>query len=350
MLKTKIYFAGSAKLTVDRQLQEWAYPRLMSQLNDRSLIPKWTSYYHDVNPNISIFIDSGAYSAYTKGATIDVDAYINWINTHGDAFTVIAQVDFIPGKSNLETDAEVYLKAPQHSWENYLYMHERLRPELRDKLIPVFHQGENFKWLKNMINWVDPETGRHMPYIGVSPHTEVTSANRLSFCRDVFRIIKNSDNPTVCTHGFGMTALQLLKNIPFTSVDSTTWLQSAIHGQILLPRGGKLSPVVVSERTVHLDNHFIYMSPDVQDEIVKQIEVLGYSADCLRDLQKLAVPKSQRLAATPEIVDDLEAEAESENLANQISERQLFNARSMQHYLEVNDFEGLPKTPRKIGG
>ena len=349
-INTIAYFAGSAKLSVDAKLQEWGYPRLMSQLNDRSLIPKWTTFWREHNQNIPIFIDSGAYSAYTKGANIDVDAYINWINAHGDAFTVVAQVDFIPGKSNLETDAEVYLKAPQYSWENYLYMHERLRPELRDKLIPVFHQGEDFKWLVNMLNWVDPESGRHMPYIGISPHTEVTSAKRMAFCREVFRIIKNSDNPGVKTHGFGMTALQLLKNIPFTSVDSTTWLQTAIHGQILLHRGGKLSPVVVSERTVHLDNHFIYLAPDVQEEILKQIDAMGYDTQCLRDLQALAVPKSQRVAPSEDVIDDTEvAEAVEANLVNQISERQLFNAKSMQLYLEINDFEGLPRGTRRIG-
>ena len=151
MLDTKIYFAGSAKLIVDKWLQERKLPRLMSQLNDRNLIPRWAEYQRTENPDACIFIDSGAYSAYTKGATIDVDAYIDWINSNGDAFTVIAQVDFIPGKSNLETDPDIYLRAPGISWENYLYMHKRLRPELRDKLIPVYHQGEDFKWLKNML-------------------------------------------------------------------------------------------------------------------------------------------------------------------------------------------------------
>lgn len=348
MLNTKIYFAGSAKLVVDAWLQEHKLPRLMSQLNDRNLIPRWVEHQRNENPDACIFIDSGAYSAYTKGATVDVDAYIDWINQNGDAFTVIAQVDFIPGKSNLETDPQIYLKAPGLSWENYLYMHERIRPELRDKLIPVFHQGEDYKWLRNMLNWVDPETGRHMPYIGISPHTEVTSANRLRFCKEVFRIIKQSDNPNVKTHGFGMTALQLLRNIPFTSVDSTTWLQTAIHGQILIHRGGKLAPVVVSERTVHLDNHFIYLAPEIQKEIVRQIESMGYSADSILELKKLAVPKSQRIQRDADL--EIDDEDKIETLASSISERQMFNALSMQKFLEVNDFEGLPKSARKIGG
>ena len=348
MLNTKIYFAGSAKLAVDAWLREKKLPRLMSQLNDRNLIPRWVEYQKKVNPDAFIFIDSGAYSAYTKGATIDVDAYIDWLNQYGDSFTVFAQVDFIPGKSNVEQDPEIYLKAPRLSWENYLYMRERLRPELRDKLSPVFHEGEYWEWLTNMLEWIAPDTGKHIPYICISPHTETTSAARLKFCKTAYSIIHKSSNPTVKTHCLGLTALHLLKSIPATSVDSTTWLQTAIHGQILLHKGGRLAPVVVSERTVHLDNHFIYLAPQIQKEIVRQIEALGYSAESILALREKAVPKSQRIQSAE--IEDVEDNLEADSLATSISERQMFNALSMQKYLEISEFEGFPKTARRIGG
>lgn len=349
MLNTTVYFAGSAKLIIDKWLQENGRSRLMSQLNDRNLIPRWVSHQRTVDPNAKIFIDSGAYSAYTKGKEIDVDAYISFLNTYGDAFTVMAQVDFIPGKSNVQQDPTVYTKAPQYSWENYLYMRERLKPELRDKLIPVFHQGEDFKWLLNMLNWVDPETGRHMPYIGISPHTEVTSDNRLKFCKQVFHIIKSSDNPNVCTHGFGMTALHLLKYIPFTSVDSTTWLQAAIHGQLLVQRGGKLAPVVVSERMLHCDNNFVYQTASIQSEVIKQVEGLGFDSQPLKDLIKQKLPFAQRTPNKFLDVDDTDPEGRKETLCNSISLRQMFNASSMIKYMETTDFLGLPKKTRRIG-
>lgn len=350
MLDTTLYFAGSAKLTVDSWLQEKGWSRLMSQLNDRSLIPKWVKFQREVNSAVKIFIDSGAYSAYTKGKEIDVDAYINFLNTYGDAFTVVAQVDFIPGKSNVQQDPDVYTKAPLYSWENYLYMRERLKPELRDKLIPVFHQGENFKWLKNMLDWVDPDTGKHMPYIGISPHTEVTSENRLKFCKEVFHIIKHSSNPNVHTHGFGMTALHLLKYIPFTSVDSTTWLQAAIHGQLLINRQGRLAPVIVSERMLHVDDNFAYQTVSVQTEVIKQIEALGFDSQPVQELIKHKLPASQRDNHKVEEVDESEPIKGQETLCNSISVRQLFNATSMMQYLKTMDFQGLPKKARRIGG
>lgn len=348
MLKTKIYFAGSAKLTVDRWLQEQKLPRLMSQLNDRNIIKRWVAYKKDENPDAFIFIDSGAYSAYTKGATIDVDAYTDWLNEVGEYFTVFAQVDFIPGKSNQETDPDIYLKAPRLSWENYLYMRSKLKPELKPKLCPVFHEGEYWEWLTNMLNWVDPETGEHIPYICLSPHTETTSAARLKFCRTAYSVIKASSNPDVKTHCLGLTALHLLKYIPATSVDSTTWLQTAIHGQLLIQRGDRLAPVVVSERTLHLDNHFIYQSLRVQEEMLRQIEALGYSTEALVALRSKALPKSQRVAVA-EIEDAADATG-SENITNSISMRQMFNAASMQNFLNTAEFEGFPKSARRIGG
>ena len=350
MLNTIIYFAGSAKLSVDRWLQEQHMARLMSQLNDRNLIPRWVRFQREEYADAKVFIDSGAYSAYTKGKEVDVDAYIDYLNNYGDALTIMAQVDFIPGKSNVEQDPEIYTKAPAFSWENYLYMHQRLKPELRDKLIPVFHQGEDFKWLLNMINWVDPETGKHMPYIGISPHTEVASENRLKFCKQVFHVIRQSENPQVKTHGFGMTALHLLKWIPFTSVDSTTWLQSAIHGQLLIIKGGKLSPMIVSERMLHVDDHFVYQSPAVQEAIIRQVKERGFDPQAILDLREKALPKSQRMAATDDLIDENDVSGVGENLTNSISERQQFNALTMMHYLKTTEFEGLPKRARRIGG
>lgn len=351
MLNTILYLAGSAKIAVDNWVQEQKLSRLASQLNDRNVIDRWVKYKKEVNPDANLFIDSGAYSAYTKGAEIDVDAYIAWLNEYGDYFTVFAQVDFIPGKSNQETDPDIYLKAPQLSWENYLYMREKLRPELRGKLLYVWHQGEDFKWLRNALEWRDPTTGEKIDYIGISPHTEVTSANRLKFCKEMLSVIRQSSNPHVKYHLFGMTALHLLKYIPATSVDSTTWLMTAVHGGILLHKNGKLTAVQISERTTHIDGHFIYQAPAVQEEIAKQIRELGWDPAPLFDLNSRALPASQRSKAT-DVIDESDNVPSDvpETLVNSIAERQKFNALSMQKYLDTTEYEGFPKAARRIGG
>lgn len=332
MLNTQLYFAGSAPQEVDEFLVKKSYNRLFSQLNDRSRIKRWMSY-KDEQPSMKLFIDSGAFSAYTKGKEIDIDDYINYLNEYGDYFNVMVQVDYIPGKSNVVQDRQVYLDAPRISWENFLHMRERLNKRLWDRFIPVFHEGEDFKWLENMLTYVDAD-GNRLAYIGISPHTETTTDRRLIFCKEVFRRIK-ALNPQVKTHGFGMTALNILQYIDFTSVDSTTWLKGAIYGSILVHRHNKLAAMNVGERTTGAADHFCWLGAEAKAEVCRLIEDAGFSTEKLRKLDptnEVEIPED----GTPDIT-------------NSIAMRQMFNAASMIRYLQTTDFLGLPKSARRIG-
>lgn len=332
MLKTQLYFAGSAPQEVDEFLVKHQFNRLFSQLNDRSRIKRWMAY-KDEHPDMKLFVDSGAFSAYTKGKTIDLDDYINYLNTYGDYFNVMVQVDFIPGKSNVIQDKDVYLDAPRISWENFLHMRERLDKRLWDRFIPVFHEGEDFKWLENMLTYKDAD-GKPLAYIGISPHTETTTDRRLIFCKEVFRRIQKL-NPEVKTHGFGMTALNILPYIAFTSVDSTTWLKGAIYGTILVHRHNKLAAMNVGVRTTGSSDHFCWLGDQAKDEVCRLIEDAGFSTEKLRKINP---------TIDEEIIDDGEPD-----ITNSIAMRQMFNASSMVRYLETTDFVGLPKSARRIG-
>lgn len=332
MLNTQLYFAGSAPQEVDEFLVKKGYNRLFSQLNDRSRIKRWMGY-KDEHPSMRLFVDSGAFSAYTKGKEIDLDDYIAYLNEYGKYFNVMVQVDYIPGKSNVVQDRQVYLDAPRISWENFLHMRERLDKSLWDRFIPVFHEGEDFKWLENMLTYKDAD-GNPLAYIGISPHTETTTDRRLVFCKEVFRRIKRL-NPQVKTHGFGMTALNILQYIDFTSVDSTTWLKGAIYGTVLVHRHNKLAAMNVGERTTGASDHFCWLGADAKDEVCRLIEDAGFSTEKLRKID----PTREN-----DIPDDGEPD-----ITNSIAMRQMFNAASMIRYLETTDFLGLPKSARHIG-
>ena len=332
MLNTQLYFAGSAPQEVDEFLVKKGYNRLFSQLNDRSRIKRWMGY-KDEHPSMKLFVDSGAFSAYTKGKEIDLDDYIAYLNEYGKYFNVMVQVDYIPGKSNVVQDRQVYLDAPRISWENFLHMRERLDKSLWDRFIPVFHEGEDFKWLENMLTYKDA-AGNPLAYIGISPHTETTTDRRLVFCKEVFRRIKLL-NPQVKTHGFGMTALNILQYIDFTSVDSTTWLKGAIYGTVLVHRHNKLAAINVGERTTGAADHFCWLGADAKEEICRLIEDAGFSTEKLRKIDP---------TRETEIPDDGEPD-----ITNSIAMRQMFNAASMIRYLQTTDFLGLPKSARRIG-
>lgn len=332
MLQTRLYFAGSAPKAVDQYVVSQGWSRLFSQLNDRSRIEKWMQF-KDENPDLWLFIDSGAFSAYTKGVDINLDDYINYMNTNGDYFNVMVQVDTIPGKTSAEQDVEIYLKAPKLCWDNFLDMRSKLRPEIRSRFIPVYHEGEDWQWLDNMLSWVDPETHEQLKYIGIAPHMELSSDHRRDFGLEVYRHIKKL-NPEVKTHAFGMTALDVLKYVPYTSVDSTTWLKSAIYGGILVPRGksGKLCLVSVGERTTNSPDHFCYKGADTKKFLLNLIESYGF------DVSELAT-----LTPNQNVLEERE-----ENITNSIAQRQMFNAKAMMKYLEDNDFIGAGKSTRRL--
>ena len=262
-----LYFAGAKNKVADEYLLKHGANRLQSQLLDRNNIRDWCAEKYETS---KLFIDSGAYNSYTKGISIDVDDYIDYLNSISEKCTVFAQLDTIPGRFGVPKTVEEKLNAPKLSWENYLYMRKKLSEP--NKLIPIFHQGEDYKWLWNMLNYVDEE-GNHIPYIGISPAVDVPGLEE--FLTRSFDIISMSNNPNVKTHAFGMTQLKILEMYPYTSADSTSWKLSAAMGSIYTPYGA----VYVSERGKYEKNYIKNQPIDAQKNLIAYIEECGYSFD-----------------------------------------------------------------------
>lgn len=259
-----LYFAGAKNKVADAYLLECGAHRLCSQLLDRTNIANWT-----INklPQSKLFIDSGAYTAYTKNVTVNVDNYIDYLNSITYKCTMFAQLDTIPGQMGKPKTNEERLNAPKLSWENYIYMRDKLKEP--EKLIPIFHQGENYKWLWNMLEWTD-SYNKHISYIGISPAVDVPGLEE--FLTESFNIISKSSNPNVKTHAFGMTQLKLLELYPYTSADSTSWKLSAAMGSIYTPWG----LVYVSDRGER-DKSYIKNNPVAYNRLIEYLQKYGYS-------------------------------------------------------------------------
>ena len=260
-----LYFAGARNKTADDFLLQEGAHRLQSQLIDRNNIEIWRK---ERKPESKLFIDSGAYTAYTKGTVLSTDDYIDYLNGLTHDVTIFAQLDTIPGRFNQPKTREEILEAPRLSWENYLYMRERLIEP--DKLIPIFHQGEDFKWLKNMLEWTD-SNGKHIDYIGVSPAMDVPGLE--TWLIQCFKIIANSSNPNVKTHAFGMTQLSVLEQFPYTSADSTSWKLCAAMGSIYTPWGS----MYISDRGTKSTGSVNSMPSYLRDKVIKYVEDLGFN-------------------------------------------------------------------------
>lgn len=265
-----LYLAGSYSNMVDEKLQEMGVNRLASQLNDRSLIERWITYIKEVEHR-KIFVDSGAFSAHTKGRELDVDKYIEYLNARQGCFEVIAQVDKIPGEFGKKKTRDQLLEAPELSWENYLYMRDRVIDY--KKLTPIFHQGEDFKHLHRMLETTF--NGEHIPYIGISPANDVSTKEKAKWFEVVFKIIRDSSNPNVKTHAFGMTSLELLEKYPFYSADSTSWLLLSANGFIRTSWG----IIPMSDVQANNPRHFNHLSPEMQAKVAEEVAKWGYDIE-----------------------------------------------------------------------
>lgn len=264
-----IYFAGGHAKSTDEYLKNHGGNRLFNQLYERKTIGNRWIEHKKSNPQTAnkLFIDSSAYSAHTRGAVVDVDDYIEYLNSNVGMFDAIAQVDKIPGEFQKPKTFEQLTTAPKESWDNYLYMRERVIDV--DSLLPIFHMGEDFKWLQNMLD-ATFEGDKHIPYIGISPANDSTTKFKDRWLEKVFRIIRESNNPNVKTHAFGMTVLSQLERHPFYSADSTSPLLAGAMGKVYSKKG----LISLAQKDGGIDA-FYRLPSTIQNELRKVLEETG---------------------------------------------------------------------------
>lgn len=164
-----------------------------------------------------IFCDSGAFSVHTGIKKISQQWYIDFINDMNDEFDIFAQLDTIPGTYKKPKTPQDYIDSAEKSWENFLYMRNHI-PD-KHKLMPVYHFGEDAKYLLRMLNYVD-EDGAKLDYIGLSPANDASVEARMKYLDDMYQIISKSSNPDVKTHVYGFTSLNAMSKFPCYSADS----------------------------------------------------------------------------------------------------------------------------------
>lgn len=170
------------------------------------------------------FLDSGAYSAWSRGTVIDLDEYCAFIRSNIELIDVYASLDVIPGVPGQNATERERDEAAEQSWKNYLFMvREGLDP------LPVYHYGENPRYLERMLDY-------GCPYIGIGGLVGVPGERRRMWLDRVFDRLTDDDGKAIVrTHGFGMTSIPLIFRYPWYSVDSTTWIKVTAMGAVYLP-------------------------------------------------------------------------------------------------------------------
>lgn len=155
-------------------------------------------------PIKELFIDSGAFTAYTLGTIIKIEDYITYIHKNNKYIAQYANLDVIGNEKK--------------TYENYLEMKKSgLKP------IPVFHQFENNKYLHKYLEDTD--------YIALGGMVGYQPVKLIPFLDTCYSIIKNYGQKKI--HGFGISSIRLWERYPFYSCDSTSWIVGSMFAKII---------------------------------------------------------------------------------------------------------------------
>lgn len=156
-------------------------------------------------PYPDVFADSGGFSAMTQGVDINIQEYTDWIKRYQHLFATYANLDVIGN--------------PEQTHRNQQTLESMgLSP------LPVFHTGSDWKWLERYIE--------QYPYIalgGMVPHMRFPKR----IMPWIIQCFKRAKGKAVF-HGFGATSWVVIRDLPWYSVDSSSWGQGFRFGQVPL--------------------------------------------------------------------------------------------------------------------
>lgn len=157
---------------------------------------------------VGIFIDSGAFSAFSQGSQIVLKEYAEYLRACSPLVSHYANLDVIGD--------------PAATLENQRRLEGvGLRP------LPVFHVGEDFSYLERYCEEYD-----YVALGGMVLHLRFKS-RLMSWLVKCFRVAAASPRKTGF-HGFGCTNWDIVKTFPWRSVDSSSWGSGFRFGQVVV--------------------------------------------------------------------------------------------------------------------
>ena len=271
----KLYLAGLYTSNFD--LHGRVYAKLDDREKEMRRDVKWfLESYHYIHreravqrirrEGVKVFLDSGAFSAFSMGVNVDLGKYCDYIHKNLD---IIEHIDGQPLASVLDAIGDA-----DGTWRNQMAMEARgVRP------LPCYHYGEPIEVLQYYI--------ANYSYITIGGMVPISTPQLKLWLDRLWADYLTDDQgrPIVKVHGFGLTSLPLMMRYPWYSVDSSTWVQWAANGMVLVP--GQVGQVDVSNKSSRKKirgQHMDSVSPLETAAIEASIRATGVDPDRLRDL------------------------------------------------------------------
>ncbi len=211
---------------------------------------------------MKVFLDSGAFSAWTLGVEVSVADYCDYVYKNWD---IVRLEDGMPMASVLDGIGDAEL-----TWQNQLEMERRGVPAL-----PCFHFGEDEKYLERYVE--------QYPYITIGGMVGKPTPQLRIWLDRIWNkhMVDEAGQPKVKVHAFGVTSLSLMEEYPWYSCDSSSWVQMAAFGNIIIPGLGMIGVSTQSPKRHDEGQHVSTLKPH-QIELVNQIiEANGFTYERL---------------------------------------------------------------------
>jgi hypothetical protein len=220
-----------------------------------------------------MMLDSGAFTAWNKGHHTELSeviaAYDRFTKVGDPMFeqTWMVNLDVIPGEKGRTATEEELKAAIVTSDENF----KRLVDRYGERVLPVFHQDEPEERLF--------EIAEMSKYFCISPRNDVHEARRCSWSKSAHQLL-GDHYPNARTHGLATTGNDMIREVPWHSIDSAAWVLHAGFGMVDIFEGIKYRNYFVSyegekEKTkgIHIDS----MNPNKRQRILNMIDSYNFT-------------------------------------------------------------------------
>lgn len=150
-----------------------------------------------------LFLDSGAFSAFTLAKKFDIQKYAEFIRTYRARLTIASNLDVIGDWKGTKKNQE-------------------LLESMGVEVLPVYHANEPIEVLQDYASRYS-----YIAVGGLVPLTRKRQKMKMVLDR-VFSIVRDKTR----VHAFGLNATWAWQAFPFYSVDATSWLSGGIFVQL----------------------------------------------------------------------------------------------------------------------
>ena len=212
-----------------------------------------------------IFLDSGAFSAFTQGVEVDLPGYCDYIKRNED---IIEKRDGTLLASVLDGIGD-----PLKTWQNQQRMETLgVRP------LPCFHYGEDEHYLEWYVANYD--------YITIGGMVPISKPQLKLWLDKIWEryLIDGSGRPKLRVHGFGLTTVSLMERYPWYSVDSSSWVQIArVGGMLLLPDAKVINVSGQSPQRRVEGQHIDTLTQPMREALEAKLRACGVDTQRMRE-------------------------------------------------------------------